>query len=84
MKFSFAAITALLSASAFAAPLETRDVESMAAAVPDWTFKSMKRVCNSANTSCAWSFSIDNHQVAPVPCKFTVRPIIILYVQKQH
>ena len=68
MKFNIAAITALLSASALAAPVEER----AEAATTQWTIQNMKRVCNTANTSCAWSFGINTHTAPVTPCKFTV------------
>ncbi|KAH7014375.1 uncharacterized protein B0I36DRAFT_369338 [Microdochium trichocladiopsis] len=43
--------------------------------VPQWTIESMKRECDAADTSCAWSFGIQNNRVAgaaAVPCNFTV------------
>ncbi|KAI0973367.1 hypothetical protein F4678DRAFT_426532 [Xylaria arbuscula] len=64
MQFSAAAIAAILSASSvFAAP----------AAIPDWTLKSVKRVCNAADTSCTWSFGINtNTGGATTQCSFAV------------
>ncbi|KAI1847499.1 hypothetical protein JX265_000749 [Neoarthrinium moseri] len=66
MHFSTAVISAVLSATALAAPaLESR-------ADPNWTITSMKRVCNAADTSCTWTFGIDTHLSAATPCSFTV------------
>lgn len=68
MKLNIAAIVGVLSASAFAAPVEER-----APAAQQWTIQSMKRVCNDADTSCTYTFSINTHTTTPVtPCKFTV------------
>ncbi|RYO76203.1 hypothetical protein DL766_001017 [Monosporascus sp. MC13-8B] len=61
MQLTTTLLTALLSATALAAP-----------AVPDWTIVGMKRTCNKADTSCTWSFKIDTHLAAPTPCSFTV------------
>lgn len=72
MKFSLAFVAALL-APALAAPAPAADSVSMMAASPEWTIKSLKRVCNKADTSCAWTFSIDTHSGAtPVACTYTV------------
>ncbi|GAW13711.1 hypothetical protein ANO14919_031000 [Xylariales sp. No.14919] len=67
MQFSTAAIAAILSASSvFAAP-------TAAAAIPDWTIKGIKRVCNAADTSCTWSFGINtNTGAADTACKFAI------------
>ncbi|KAJ5834455.1 hypothetical protein N7447_000481 [Penicillium robsamsonii] len=40
----------LFASSIFAAPV----------ANSDWTIREMKRVCNSENTSCTWTFGIDS------------------------
>lgn len=70
MKLTIAALAGLLSASAFAAPVEER---ADAAATTQWTIQNMKRVCNDADTSCTYSFSINTHGATPVtPCKFTI------------
>ncbi|KAI1369725.1 hypothetical protein F5Y08DRAFT_334080 [Xylaria arbuscula] len=64
MQFTTVALAALLSASnVFAAP----------AAIPNWTITSMKRVCNTADTSCTWSFGIKTSSTAAaVPCSFVI------------
>ena len=79
MHFTKPFIAALMSVTAIAAPasdidtsIDKRAVSMMAAAQPQWTIESLKRVCNKANTSCKWSFSIDAHTGAAVPCSFTV------------
>ncbi|KAI1750244.1 hypothetical protein F4782DRAFT_509784 [Xylaria castorea] len=64
MQFTTATIAAILSASSvFAAP----------AGIPNWTMTGLKRVCNAADNSCAWSFGINtNTGAAATPCSFTV------------
>ncbi|GAP88430.1 putative unnamed protein product [Rosellinia necatrix] len=64
MQFTTAAIAAILSASSvFAAP----------AAIPNWTVTGLKRVCNTADTSCTWSFGINtNTGAAATPCTFAI------------
>ncbi|KAF2965484.1 hypothetical protein GQX73_g8096 [Xylaria multiplex] len=64
MQFSTATIAAILGASTvFAAP----------AAIPNWTIKGLKRVCNANDTSCTWSFSINtNTGAAATPCTFAI------------
>lgn len=72
MKLNIAALLALSSASALAVPIEER---AEAAAPSQWTITNMKRVCNEADTSCAYSFGINTHTagMAVTPCKFTVK-----------
>jgi hypothetical protein len=72
MHFATTLITAILANTAFAAPAASSNVKSIRAAEPQWTIKSMKRVCNSADTSCAWSFSVDTHLSPVTACAYTV------------
>lgn len=68
-------LVTLLSAAAMAAPsVEPRaDVKSMAAA-ETWTMESAKRVCNKADTSCDWSFTVNaGGSSKRTPCAFTVK-----------
>lgn len=59
---------AAFAATALAAPaIDTR------ATAPQWTIVGMKRVCDAADTSCTWSFSVDTHVSAVTPCTFTVK-----------
>ena len=45
---------------------------SMTASTPQWTIKSFRRVCNAAEASCAYSYSIDTH-VSPIrACSYTI------------
>lgn len=63
-------LAALLAASsAAAAPTATK---SMMANGPEWTIESMKRVCAKDDSSCTWTFAIDNHDSDPTPCKYVV------------
>ncbi|KAI1159908.1 hypothetical protein F5B18DRAFT_635101 [Nemania serpens] len=65
MQFSTAALAAILSASTvFAAPV----------AIPSWTLTSFKRVCNTADTSCTWTFGVNpNTGAAVTPVKYVVK-----------
>ncbi|KAI1265490.1 hypothetical protein F5Y18DRAFT_386751 [Xylariaceae sp. FL1019] len=69
MQFTTTILTAILSASSvIAAPTVTER-----ATIPDWTVTNIKRVCNTADTSCAWTFGIQtNTGAATVPCSFTI------------
>ncbi|KAK5626592.1 hypothetical protein RRF57_002307 [Xylaria bambusicola] len=63
MQFTTAALALLSATSVFAAP----------AAIPNWTITSMKRVCNTADTSCTWSFGIQTSSTAAAtPCSFVI------------
>ncbi|KAI1814260.1 hypothetical protein GGS20DRAFT_549210 [Poronia punctata] len=48
-----------------------------AAAIPDLTITNIKRVCNKADTSCAWTFGINNTTTTAAttstPCSFTIK-----------
>ncbi|KAI0144378.1 hypothetical protein GGR57DRAFT_333499 [Xylariaceae sp. FL1272] len=60
--------TILSATTVFATPTVTER-----ATIPDWTITSMKRVCNTVDTSCAWTFGIQtNTGAATVPCSFTI------------
>ncbi|KAI0394903.1 hypothetical protein F5Y17DRAFT_232751 [Xylariaceae sp. FL0594] len=70
MQFTATLAAAILSASAvLGAPT------AVAATIPNWTMTGLKRVCNSADTSCTWSFGIQTNSVpatATTPCSFVV------------
>ncbi len=74
MQYSTALVSLLAAASTvMAAPsVAPREEVSAMAAVPEWTIKSFKRTCNSADTSCTVSFSVDTHLAAATPCTYTV------------
>lgn len=76
MQFTTAALTAVLAtiAAARPAPDATSDLSavSMMVASSTWTIQSMKRSCDSADTSCAWSFKINTGSAA-TDCAFTVK-----------
>jgi len=61
-----ALLTAILSATALAAPAIN------ARADPQWTIEGLRQVCDAADTTCTWTFSIDTHLSAATPCSFTV------------
>lgn len=64
MQFSVTAVlTTLLAASAMAAPAPSAN---------NWSIESMKRSCDKADTSCAWSFTVNNG-AAKTPCAYTVK-----------
>ena len=70
MKFSATALlTAILASSALAAP--EAGVKSMAT-TDKWIIENMKRTCNSGDTSCAWSFTI-NAGGSRTGCSYTVK-----------
>ncbi|KAK7751824.1 hypothetical protein SLS62_006310 [Diatrype stigma] len=71
MQFTTAIVTAILSATALAAPAPVP--ASQMAAVPEWSITGLKRVCTAADDSCAWSFGVDTHLAAPTACSFTVK-----------
>ncbi|KAL4736378.1 hypothetical protein BDV11DRAFT_193932 [Aspergillus similis] len=48
--------TVSLSSTAFAAPSSAK---SMMVASTQWTITSLKRVCNTADTECTWTFGIN-------------------------
>ncbi|KAI1769286.1 small secreted protein [Hypoxylon sp. FL1150] len=78
MQFANALLATLLSATALAAPtLSPRAATSKSAMadVAQWTIESLKRVCDAADTSCTWSFTIDTHagDAPTTPCEFTVK-----------
>ncbi|KAI9150339.1 hypothetical protein HJFPF1_10101 [Paramyrothecium foliicola] len=52
-------VAALFAAnSALAAPAPATGVSQMAA-VPEWTIENTKRVCNSADSECTWTFGVN-------------------------
>ncbi|KAK1566220.1 uncharacterized protein LY79DRAFT_529212 [Colletotrichum navitas] len=53
-------------------PVAKREVKSMmASGVPEWTIETFIRTCNSKNTACDYSFTINTHMTGPTACKFT-------------
>ena len=73
MQFTTIALATLLSATSLAAPTPAAAAKSAVADVPEWTFEGFKRVCDGADTSCTWSFTIDTHLAATTPCSFVVK-----------
>ncbi|KAI1098118.1 small secreted protein [Jackrogersella minutella] len=73
MQFTTAAIASIFAATALAAPTPAPEVKSAMADVAQWTIESMQRVCDSADTSCTWSFKVDTHASDVTPCSFTVK-----------
>ncbi|KUI67718.1 hypothetical protein VM1G_03570 [Cytospora mali] len=68
MQFSTLFVSALLSATGLAAPAEPRAGSvSMMATATTWTITSLKRVCDAADTTCTWTFGINNGS-ATTPC----------------
>lgn len=43
---------------------------SMMASSSEWTIENMKRVCNRGDTSCTWTFGIDDGSGEDTPCTF--------------
>lgn len=50
------------SSSVLAAPA---GVSMMASTSPEWTMEDVKRACNDADTSCTWTFGIDDGSAPP-------------------
>ncbi|KOS47071.1 hypothetical protein ACN38_g1926 [Penicillium nordicum] len=63
--------TGLLASSAFAAPADTSS-KSMMADSPQWTLQDTKRVCNTKDTSCTWTFGIYPGGGDATPCTYVV------------
>ena len=60
MQITNVLVAALFAAnSALAAPAPASGSVSMMAAVPEWTIENLKRVCNSADTQCDWTFGVN-------------------------
>lgn len=74
MKFSATALLALLAISpSMAAPAADPAEVSMMASTPQWTIETMKRVCDSNDKSCTWTFKINTKQGAATPCTYVVK-----------
>ena len=75
MRFTPLILAGVAAPLAMAAPAPAAgSVSMMAADVPQWTIENMKRVCNAQDTSCVWSFGIQNNRGAgAVPCSFTIQ-----------
>jgi hypothetical protein len=75
MQFSVATLVALLSATALAVPTPAAsvsgEIDARAGAPPRWVIKNMKRACDAADTSCRWSFLINNGP-GDTSCDYTV------------
>jgi len=65
------AIVSLLATVALASPTPRAASKSMAADTTEWTFTSVKRPCNTADTLCTWSFGI-NDGTTTTACAFNV------------
>ena len=65
MQFTQLILSTLFASSAvLAAPV------SMMASGPEWTITNMKRVCNSADTECTWTFGIEVGSGATTECTY--------------
>ena len=63
-------LATLFAASAvIAAPVASK---SMMASGSEWTIESMKRVCNTNDTSCTWTFGINTGSGAATNCTLVV------------
>lgn len=68
MQFTTLLVSALVSATGMAAPSQPRaGAVSMMAEASTWTITSLSRTCNAADTSCTWTFGINNG-TATTPC----------------
>ncbi|POR32196.1 Uncharacterized protein TPAR_07577 [Tolypocladium paradoxum] len=75
MQLTKTLVAAILAAStASAAP--TADEKSMMAAVPQWTFENMERVCKEDDSCCTWKFSINTHLADPTNCVYKVEAAV--------
>ena len=63
----FTAVATFFAAAAVAAPMS----KNMMAATSQWTLQSVQRTCNAADTTCTWTFGINNG-AATTPCQFSV------------
>ena len=63
--------TGLFASSAFAAPADT-SAKSMMADTPQWTLQDTKRVCDTEDTSCTWTFGIYPGAGDATPCTYIV------------
>lgn len=71
MKFTTTALLAAIMAASptIAAPANS---VSMMASSPQWTIESMKRVCDSGDKSCTWTFGINAGAGKTTACKYIV------------
>lgn len=68
MHFTNLLVSSLLSASALAAPSQVRArAVSMMAAAETWAIEGLQRTCDAADTTCTWSFSVNNG-TGTTPC----------------
>lgn len=58
----FTTILAALVSGSMTTAIPTASVTTTANSTTPWTIKSLRRVCNSADTECQWSFGIDTHK----------------------
>ncbi|KAI2610343.1 small secreted protein [Hypoxylon fragiforme] len=67
--------TLLTTTTTLAAPTPATASKSAVADVPQWTLEAFQRVCDAADTSCTWSFTINTHLAgaASTPCSFVVK-----------
>ncbi|KAH7014487.1 uncharacterized protein B0I36DRAFT_255551 [Microdochium trichocladiopsis] len=84
MRFSTLIFTSALSVLGFGSPtvlpgtpgaaaIAPREISMMPAA-PQWTIEVLQRACNPADTSCKWSFRINDKSGAPATqCSFTIK-----------
>ncbi|UKZ67879.1 uncharacterized protein TrAtP1_009039 [Trichoderma atroviride] len=72
MQFTKTFIAALFAASNVAAAPTPAD-KSMMANAPQWTIENLKRTCDTANTSCTWTFAVDTHLAAATSCTYVVK-----------
>lgn len=65
-------VSTILSSAVLAAPTPASgNAKSMMAAVPEWTIEGAKRVCDTDDTKCTWSFGINNG-TGTTPCEEVV------------
>lgn len=71
MQITQTLVAAILAATAFAAPAPAAEAsKSMMADAPQWTMENFKRVCNTADTTCTYTFKINTTGSSTVNCKY--------------
>ncbi|CEI59931.1 hypothetical protein FVEN_g8265 [Fusarium venenatum] len=71
MKFTAALIALVSATGVVAAP--AADSISMMAASPQWTIKSLNRVCDKTDSTCTWNFKINTGSGSDTPCKYVIK-----------
>lgn len=66
-------LTAALATALTVSAAPTTEAKSMMATnTPQWIIQGVKRVCNAADTSCTWTFAINNQINTPTGVSYVV------------